>query len=120
MEKIIAVVVSCNRHALLVECIEALRRQTRKPHTILVVNNGSSDYTTVWLDKQEDLVHLYQENQGSAGGYKAGIEWAYKNHYTWIWCMDDDGYPKQDALEKLVQHATGETLLLNKIGRAHV
>jgi len=113
MEKIIAVVVSCNRHALLVECIEALRRQTRKPHTILVVNNGSSDYTTVWLDKQEDLVHLYQENQGSAGGYKTGIDWAYKNHYTWIWCMDDDGYPKADALENLMQHTGGPLALLN-------
>lgn len=113
MEKIIAVVVSCNRHALLVECIDALRRQTLKPHTILVVNNGSSDYTTVWLDKQEDLVHLYQENQGSAGGYKAGIEWAYKNNYTWIWCMDDDSYPKYDALEQLMEHSEGPMALLN-------
>lgn len=113
MEKIIAVVVSRNRHALLVECIEALRRQTLKPHTILVVNNGSSDYTTVWLDKQEDLVHLYQEDKGSAGGYSAGIEWAYKHHYTWIWSMDDDSYPKADALEQLMAHTSGPLALLN-------
>ena len=51
MERILALVVSHNRHAQLVNCIEAIRRQTTQPEAILVVNNGSSDYTSVWLDK---------------------------------------------------------------------
>ena len=107
MEKVIAVVVSYNRHALLVECIEAIRKQSRQPDAILVVNNGSADYSSVWLDKQEDIIHLYQENSGSAGGFKAGLQWAYEHGFTWIWCLDDDGYPKENALEALL--ATNET-----------
>lgn len=113
MEKVIAVIVSYNRHSQLSECIEAIRNQTRKPNTILVVNNGSSDYTTVWLDKQEDIQQIYQENTGSAGGYHAGITWGYVHDYTWIWCMGDDGYPKENALEILLQSEGPEIGLLN-------
>jgi glycosyltransferase involved in cell wall biosynthesis len=113
MQKIIAVIVSHNRQALLLECIEALRNQTQKPDAILVVNNGSSDYTSVWLDKQSDIIQLYQDNLGSAGGYHAGISWAYKNGYTWIWCMDDDGHPKNDALEILMNNRGFGIELLN-------
>jgi rhamnopyranosyl-N-acetylglucosaminyl-diphospho-decaprenol beta-1,3/1,4-galactofuranosyltransferase len=115
MEKIIAVVVSCNRYQQLKNCVEAIRNQTVQPHAILVVNNGSSDYTSVWLDKQSDIIHLYQENQGSAGGYHSGIERAYAMGYDWIWCMDDDGYPKEDALEILMSHAHSRDTLYNSI-----
>jgi len=115
MEKIIAVVVSYNRHAQLVACVEAIRNQSRKPDTILIVNNGSSDYTTVWLDQQEDIEQIYQENSGSAGGYHAGISWAYQHNFDWIWCMGDDGYPKNNALEVLLSHTNGEIGLLNSV-----
>lgn len=113
MGKIIAVVVSHNRHSSLVKCIDAIRNQTHQPDAILVVNNGSVDYTSVWLDNQTDLFHLYQDNSGSAGGYHSGLQWAYQKGYSLIWCMDDDGYPKENALEILLQHHSHETALLN-------
>ena len=102
MEKAIAVVVSYNRCELLAECISALRNQTRKPDAILVVNNGSTDNTEAWLNQQKDVFFITQKNIGSGGGFNTGISWAYKHGYSWIWCMDDDGYPKEDALEKLL------------------
>jgi GT2 family glycosyltransferase len=113
MEKVIAVIVSYNRQKLLSECITALRNQTRKPDTILVLNNGSTDNTEEWLQLQDDVICLTQKNVGSGGGFKAGIEWAYKNGYSWIWCMDDDGYPKEDALEILLNVDTPQRSLLN-------
>ena len=102
MEKIIAVVVTYNRLSLLKECITALRNQTKHPDAILVVNNGSTDATSQWLQSQKDLLFITQNNTGSGGGFKTGIKWAYKNGYSWIWCMDDDGYPKENALEKIL------------------
>ncbi len=113
MEKVIAVVVSYNRQVLLSECINALRAQTRKPDSILVVNNGSTDNTEAWLKMQDDVTFITQENVGSGGGFKTAIEWAYKNNYAWIWCMDDDGYPKEDALELLLNADTPDRALLN-------
>jgi GT2 family glycosyltransferase len=113
MEKAIAVVVSYNRQALLSECINALRNQTRKPDAILVVNNGSTDNTEAWLEKQKDVFYITQPNLGSGGGFNTGITWAYQKGYSWIWCMDDDGYPKEDALENLLKHEGNERSLLN-------
>lgn len=113
MEKAIAVVVSYNRKSLLSECINALRSQTRKLDAILVVNNGSTDDTENWLQDQPDLFYVTQSNIGSGGGFKTGIEWAYKNGYSWVWCMDDDGYPANDALEVLLNVDTPQRSLLN-------
>lgn len=113
MEKAIALIVTYNRQHLLSECITALRNQTRKPDAILVINNGSTDNTEQWLQSQHDLIFITQKNTGSGGGFNTGINWAYKQGYSWIWCMDDDGYPKEDALEKILEPETDLLCLRN-------
>jgi rhamnopyranosyl-N-acetylglucosaminyl-diphospho-decaprenol beta-1,3/1,4-galactofuranosyltransferase len=113
MEKAIAVVVTYNRRQLLSECIQALRNQTRKLDAILVVNNGSTDTTQQWLQQQKDLFFVTQENVGSSGGFATAIKWAYDHGYSWIWCMDDDGYPREDALEKILYKADEPLMLRN-------
>lgn len=112
MEKTIAVVVTYNRLQLLTECINALRNQTKALNKILVINNGSSDNTANWLKLQDDLAVISQDNCGSGGGFCKGIQWAYEQKFSWIWCMDDDGYPKNDALENLLKANTGNELRL--------
>ncbi len=113
MEKTIAVVVTYNRLILLKECIKALRCQTQQPDAILVVNNGSTDDTELWLQIQDNIHFVTQKNTGSGGGFKTAIEWAYKNGYSWIWCMDDDGYPKADAFENLLKPELDRLYLRN-------
>ena len=113
MSKVIVVVVTHNRQKLLAECISALRNQTRKPDSILVINNGSTDYTEPWLREQKDLEFITQKNIGGAGGFNTGIKTAFERGYSWIWLMDDDGYPKADALEKLLQDDSEELCMRN-------
>lgn len=113
MKKVIAVVVTHNNHVSLIQSIQALRTQTNKPDAILVVNNGSADFTSVWIDNQPDLLQINQNHMGTAGGFGAGIAWAYEQGYTWIWCMNDRGYPKQDALQNLMTHQHEENVFLN-------
>ena len=103
MSKITAVVVTYNRRELLIRCIEHLRKQTVKLDNIIVINNGSTDGTDVWLDSQIDLDVIHQENVGGSGGFYRGIEHAYESGYDWIWCMDDDVYPEADCLEELLK-----------------
>lgn len=98
-----AVVVTYNRRELLIRCIEHLRRQTIKLDNIIVVNNGSTDGTDVWLDNQIDLDVIHQENVGGSGGFYRGIQHAYEKGYDWIWCMDDDVYPEPNCLEMLLK-----------------
>lgn len=113
MEKVIAVVVTYNRLALLSECITALRNQTRPLDAILVINNGSTDGTEAWLQSQEDVIYHTQKNIGGAGGFSTAIQMGYQKGYEWIWCMDDDGAPKENALEHLLAAEQKELTLLN-------
>ncbi|MEO6220340.1 MAG: glycosyltransferase family 2 protein [Ginsengibacter sp.] len=113
MEKVIAVVVTYNRRLLLSQCITALRNQTRKIDKILVINNGSTDNTEEWLRRQTDVDFVTQKNVGGAGGFHTGIKTAFEKKYPWIWLMDDDGYPREDALEMLLEGDSGEMCLRN-------
>ncbi len=108
-DKIAAVIVTYNRNQLLERCIEHLRTQSRKLDTIIIVNNGSTDGTTEWLDTQNDLDVIHQENVGGSGGFYRGIQYAYEKEFDWIWCMDDDVYPELDCLEKLLLHCDSKT-----------
>ncbi|MFM6926806.1 MAG: glycosyltransferase family 2 protein [Ferruginibacter sp.] len=113
MEKVVAVVVTYNRLALLSDCITALRKQTRPLDGILVINNGSTDGTEEWLKSQKDITYFTQNNIGGAGGFSTAIKMGYQQGYEWIWCMDDDGMPKEDALENLLAAQTEKLTLMN-------
>ena len=113
MTKVIAVVVTYNRQMLLSKCINALRSQTVKIDKILVVNNGSTDNTSGWLKTQSDIDFINQENAGSAGGFYTAIKKGYEDGFTWIWLMDDDGYPKSNALQLLLEEEDAELSLKN-------
>ena len=102
--KIITVVVTFNRLELLKRNINCLRQN--KPITqIVVINNGSTDGTTQWLAQQSDLTVITQENVGGSGGFYTGIDYAYKEGADWIWCMDDDVFPRADCLENMLEYA---------------
>jgi rhamnopyranosyl-N-acetylglucosaminyl-diphospho-decaprenol beta-1,3/1,4-galactofuranosyltransferase len=102
--KIIAFVVTYNRISLLPKVIDSLKSQTYKIDEIVVVNNSSTDGTLDWLIKQKNITVITQENLGGAGGFNKGVEYAFNNNADWIWMMDDDVYPKSDALEKLMKY----------------
>lgn len=109
---IIAVVVTYNRRELLKRNIACLRLNT-PVSSIVVVNNGSTDGTGAWLDEQEDLTVIHQENVGGSGGFYRGIQYAYQAGADWIWCMDDDVFPRPDCMEYLLPytHESGVGIL---------
>ena len=101
MKQIWAIVVTYNRIKLLQKCIEAIRLQSRQPDAILVVNNGSTDGTKEWLESQQDLILIHQDNLGGAGGFHYGMKYAVENGADFVWIMDDDVIPTKTALQTL-------------------
>lgn len=99
--RIAAVVVTYNRLQLLKKCVESLRNQTKRLDEIFIINNSSTDGTLKWLQEQNDLTTITQENSGGAGGFYTGIKTAYEKGYDWIWCFDDDCEADEKALEML-------------------
>jgi len=105
--RVCAIVVTYNRAALLRACLAALRAQTRPPDGIVVVDNASTDGTRDMLRAEfpEVSVLALPGNVGGAGGFHAGMKWAYREGFDWLWLMDDDGRPAPDCLERLLARA---------------
>ncbi|MGX3067252.1 glycosyltransferase family 2 protein [Ursidibacter arcticus] len=107
---ICAVVVTYNRKELLLNCLNALQSQTYPLDHIVVVNNASSDGTidflneNGWCNNDHLTIINLPENQGGAGGFYAGIEFAYQRNFDYIWLMDDDGQPSKNSLSALIPY----------------
>lgn len=110
--RVTAVVVTWNRRALLMECLEHLFAQTWRDMDVLVVDNASDDGTA------EALAPLVAsgriacvnpgKNLGGAGGFQLGIRRAVEAGCEYVWVMDDDAMPEPTALEALMRE--GEKL----------
>ena len=125
-----AVIVTRDRLALLEQCLDALRAQSRRPDRILVVDNASSDGTAAFLESQEDVATLrLEENVGGAGGFHHGLRAAHAGGADWAWLMDDDTIATPAALAELLRApdaliGLGSPLLLSSValwtdGRLH-
>ena len=85
-----------------------------------MVNNGSTDGTKEYLNNEQGLIIIHQENLGGAGGFYTGEKYAYDNGYKWVWLMDDDGIADSKQLEQLMKYASEKerpvlnALVLNK------
>ena len=104
-----ALVVTYNRKALLVECLDAILAQEFKPATIVVVDNASTDGTDALFAEGGELASIpglryfrMTENLGGAGGFKEGIKRCMEMGCDWIWLMDDDCIARPDTLAELV------------------
>ena len=138
-ETVCAVVVTYNRKVLLLECLEALRKQTRPLDAIYIIDNASTDGTPEILLKNNyipklppsDLIEPWEisflinrspeteinsqlsiivnyvrmhKNTGGAGGFYEGVKRGYEKGYDWLWLMDDDAIPKENALETMISN----------------
>lgn len=115
--KIATVVVTYNRKDLLMKCLNAIEKQTFKPHTVYIVDNASTDGTKELLEQDgryynnsvNGIEFLYvglKENTGGAGGFYTGMKTAYedKENFDAVWVMDDDGLPDKNCLANQVPY----------------
>ena len=110
--KVVVVIVTYNRKELLVNCLEEITNQSYDYESIILVDNASTDGTIEFLESKKilenpKLVLLKQtENTGGAGGFSAGMKYAFESGADYVWMMDDDAVPHQNALEQLMKYAT--------------
>lgn len=107
-------IVSFNRKELLLQCLQALSVQTQQPSKILIVDNASTDGTIEtlqqngWLEQSKIQLIALKENTGGAGGFSAGMQYAFDQGADYVWMMDDDAVPHPIALEEIMRYATPE------------
>ena len=112
--RVCAIVVAYNRAALVGACLGALGGQTRAVDAILVVDNASTDGTRGLVRDEFPGVTVLglARNGGGAGGFHAGLRWAYARGYEWLWLMDDDARPAPDCLGRLLARARADSVLV--------
>lgn len=119
MSKIVAVVLTYNRKDLLARCLMAIDAQTRPCDAIVVIDNASTDGTEqMVLEMGLANLHTYvlSRNLGAAGGFNAGFRLAYQLGADFVWMMDDDVIPSDDALQQLL--AADERLAQRQLPRS--
>ena len=112
--RVVAVVVTYNRLALLQRLLERLDTVAGVDE-VLVVDNASTDGTSDWLASLEPgaegvdghaerrvVARTLTTNTGGAGGFAEGVGWAVERGADLVWLMDDDGVPARDCLERLL------------------
>ncbi|MDR7927289.1 glycosyltransferase family 2 protein [Acidithiobacillus thiooxidans] len=107
---IAAVVVTYNRKTMLVDCLRAVFLQSHPLDRIFIIDNASTDGTRALLESEgflSDLRFVYvrlDANFGGAGGFSCGLNLGLVEGYDWLWVMDDDCVPSNNALYELYVH----------------
>lgn len=105
--RIVAVVVTFNRRALLERLLDRLGSTPRLAE-VVVVDNASTDGTAALLASTASTsgvpVHAVTlpDNRGGAGGFAEGMGIALERGADLVWLMDDDGLPEPDCLDRLL------------------
>lgn len=105
---ITAVFATMNRQVVAVTCLQRLLDQTRRPDRVLIADNVSQDGTAEGLEEAGEIapgvveVIRMPENLGSAGGVEAAMEQAFAEGADAVWILDDDSWPRPDALEAML------------------
>jgi GT2 family glycosyltransferase len=120
--KIAVIMLNWNGKEDSLACIAALKKQTTK-HTLIVVDNGSSDNFTQTLKSTHPNL-LYKEspctvgdvvllenkkNLGFAGGVNTGIRYAIDNDFEFVALINNDATPDKTWLKELL-HPTQTTV----------
>lgn len=56
-------------------CIQSIKENTRTPHKLIIIDNGSTDGTQKWLLERSDLYNINSDqNLGFAAGFNLGLD----------------------------------------------
>jgi rhamnopyranosyl-N-acetylglucosaminyl-diphospho-decaprenol beta-1,3/1,4-galactofuranosyltransferase len=99
---VLAHIHTMNDAAVIEQLLEALRKQTRPPDAILLVDNASTDGTLDRIFPKAVTIVRNPKNLGTSGAIRTGFAHALEHGFDWTWIFDADSVPEPDALERLL------------------
>ena len=115
----VAAVFACyNRRDTALECVRRLRGQTRPLDRVIVADNASTDGSgdalraVGWATLE---VLDIGDNLGNAGGIQAAMEHAFAQGMDAVWILDDDSWPRPDALEEMLRSPWRDDVVIHPL-----
>lgn len=108
---VVAVIVTWNKQAEVIRCINSVLASTHPIEAIIVVDNASTDGTEQAVKQTfGNTVHLLVNisNKGGSGGFYDGINAALYYQADYLWLLDNDIIVAPDALSQLLLVAQTE------------
>jgi GT2 family glycosyltransferase len=101
------VVINWNGEQDSLECIASLKKQSLS-HTVLAVDNGSTDnFAKKITESHEDVVLLKNErNLGFSGGANIGMRYAIDHNFKYVALINNDARPDKNWLKNLTKTMT--------------
>lgn len=103
--KIAAVFASYNRKEVALDCLSRLQKQTRPLDAVVIGDNASEDGSAEAMRGLAwDTLEVLETggNHGNAGAVKQAMDRAFDLGMDGVWILDDDSWPRLDALECLL------------------
>ena len=100
--RVLAHIHTLNDEAVIEQLLDGLRRQTRHPDGIIIVDNASTDATLNRTFPDGVTVVRNSVNLGTSGAIRMGFAHALDHQFDWTWVFDADSVPEPDALENLL------------------
>ena len=109
--KVTVLILSYNGLHLLAESISSYQANDYSNFDIIVVDNGSSDGTKAWVEKNFPAVHVVrtEQNVGYAGGMNLGLDYAFnklQSDYTLV--TNNDVKVDKNVIRELVRVAASD------------
>ncbi len=104
MIKISIIVAAYNIENYIRKCIESVVSQLTEETELIVVNDGSTDNTSMLLTELQKKFHFHlvnQSNKGLSGARNSGIKVA---NGKYLWFIDGDDWITDNALIQLLPH----------------
>lgn len=112
--KIAIIIPTYNRQGMVLRAIDSVLNQSYKNFELIVVDDGSTDQTKTWIQRNSDprLKYFFTSKTGVAHARNFGVK---QTHCDWICFLDsDDAWKKHKLSEQLRFHDHNRGILISQ------
>lgn len=106
--KILTIIPAYNEEKTIKEVVEGVRNYT----DVLVVDDGSSDQTSLWADEAGANIIKHDKNRGKGAAIKTGLKYGLKNDYDLMVLLDADGQHDPQSIPLLVSEMDSADMII--------
>ncbi|HEX9934475.1 MAG TPA: glycosyltransferase family 2 protein [bacterium] len=113
VRKVAVVILNWNRKDMVLDCLDHIRRLNYPVHSIIVVDNASTDGSVQAIRQAfpEAVLVVNDKNYGAPQGKNIGLRKALETDAEYVYMVDNDITVDPDSLSRLVETAEGDPVV---------